>query len=92
MKDGCKQEGYHCGSEKEDEQEGEMEQSVRLFPFVHHDHDYDGKWEERNNENKKDVLKFGTEEGNECRVCWGTGLERMRMQRAELKELWISDG
>ena len=26
------------------------------------------KWVERNNENKKDVLEFGTEEENKCRV------------------------
>ena len=41
MKDGCQQEWYHCGSEREDEGDGDMEESVRLFPFVHHDHDYD---------------------------------------------------
>ena len=27
-----------------------------------------GKWEKKNNENKKEMLEFGTEEGNECRV------------------------
>ena len=26
------------------------------------------KWKERNNEDKEDVLEFGTEEGNECRL------------------------
>ena len=53
---------------------GEMEESVRRVKEVM------GRWEERNNEDKKDVLKFGTEKGDEVRIfgsLMGRGRRRM---------------
>ena len=42
--------------------EGEMDESVRRVKEVM------GRWEERNNEDKEEVLEFGTEEGDEVRI------------------------
>ena len=41
---------------------GEMDESVRRVKEVM------GRWEERNNEDKEEVLEFGTEEGDEVRI------------------------
>ena len=41
---------------------GEMDESVRRVKEVM------GRWEERNNEDKEEVLGFGTEEGDEVRI------------------------
>ena len=49
-----------------------------------------GRWEERNNENKEEVLEFGTEEGDEVRILGGRMGEkedvRNRIRRAGM--LW----
>ena len=41
---------------------GEMDESVRRVKEVM------GRWEERNDEDKEEVLEFGTEEGDEVRI------------------------
>ena len=41
---------------------GEMDESVRRVREVM------GRWEERHNEDKEEVLEFGTEEGDEVRI------------------------
>ena len=41
---------------------GEMDESVRCVKEVM------GRWEERNNEDKEEVLEFGTEKGDEVRI------------------------
>jgi hypothetical protein len=63
---------------------GEIEEGVRVVKNVM------SKWEERNNEDKEEVLEFGTEEGSEIRVLgsW-VGMEadvRQRIRRAGM--LW----
>ena len=41
---------------------GEIDESVRRVKEVM------GRWEERNNEDKEEVLEFGTEEGDEVMI------------------------
>ena len=44
------------------ETKGEMDESVRRVKEVM------GRWEERNNEDKEEVLEFRTEEGHEVKI------------------------
>ena len=47
-----------------------------------------GRWEERNNEDKEEVLEFGTEEGDEVRIL-GSGMGEKEDVRNRIKRVGI---
>ena len=63
---------------------GEMDESVRRVKEVM------GRWEERNNEDKEEVLEFGTEEGDEVRILgsWMGEKEDVRNRIRRAGMLW----
>ena len=63
---------------------GEMDESVRRVKEVM------GRWEERNNEDKGEVLEFGTEEGDEVRILgsWMGEKEDVRNRIRRAGMLW----